>query len=328
MLAIIELAGDRPAESSLECLGEGRRIATFLGATLHAVLPCTLPPRYDDDDVIAELGRHGADKVVVITGADLGGPMVWASAGGALNLACDRVPPTLILAAATPGGRDIAPRLAARLGAAFVPEPSIEYGPRGELVLSRTIYGGAFRRRLHADDMERPVVATITPGSYPKASGSGEAEMIVLQAPAATRVLTEVDRAGDAAAALDAARVVVTAGAGVSKEHFRLVEDLARALGGEVALTRAAIERGLGQPEREIGLGGRSIAPRLYVAIGASGSAAHLSAVSSDATIVAVNSDPDAPIFRVATYGVVGDAAAVLPKLIGALRQDAAVKAS
>jgi electron transfer flavoprotein alpha subunit len=328
VLVTIELAGDRPSDASLECLGEGRRIASFLGATLYAVLPCTAPPSYDDDDLIAELGRHGADKVILVTGPDLGGPPMWAAFGPALVAACDRAPPALVLVPATAGGRDFAPRLAAHLGAAYVPEPSVEYGPRGELVLSRTVYGGAFRRRLHADDIERPVVVTLTPGSYAKATGTQDAEMIVLTVgPVETRV-QELSRGPDAGEKLDGARVVVTAGAGVKKEQLALVEELARALGGELALTHAAVEAGLGAPEREVGIGGRQVAPRLYVAVGASGSPAHLAAVSPDAAIVAINSDADAPIFRVAAYGVVGDVGQVVPKLIGALKQAATEKAS
>jgi electron transfer flavoprotein alpha subunit len=328
VLVMIELGGDRPAESSLECLGEARRIASFLGATLHAIVPCVSPPRFGDDDVIAELGRHGADKVVLVTGPHLGSPLLWATHGAALASACDRVPPALLLGAATAGGRDLLPRLAARLGAAFVPEPSIEYGPRGELVLSRTVYGGAYRRRLAADDIERPVVATITAGSYLKASGSQEAEMLALPQAQVSSPLVEVSQIPDPGQGLDSARVIVTAGAGVAKEHFGLIEALARALGGEVAVTADAAERGLGGVERQIGVDGRTVAPRLYVAVGASGSPAHLGAVSSDATIVAINTDPDAPIFRVATYGLVGRAETVLPQLISAVQKPPAEKAS
>jgi electron transfer flavoprotein alpha subunit len=318
--------GDRPSEASLECLGEARRIASFLGATLSAVLPCAAPPQYGDDDVFAVLGRHGADKVVVISSPELSGPALWVSQGHALAHVCEKVPPSLVLAAATAAGRDLMPRLAARLGAAYVPEPSIEYGPRGDLVMSRTVYGGSFRRRLSADDLERPVVATLTPGSYQKAIGSDDAEAVVMAGPSYHPTLTEVARKPDPGAALDAARVIVTAGAGVAREHWGLVREVARTLGGEAAVTRAALAAGLGEPELAIGLTGRSVAPRLYIAVGASGSPAHLQAVSPDTTIVAVNSDPSAPIFRVAAYGIIGDAATVLPKLASALRNALAVE--
>lgn len=320
ILVYIELEGDRPAAASLETLGEGRRIASFLGATLYAVLPCIAPPDYGEDDIIAVLGRHGADKVVLTAAPELGGPPLHAPFGSALAAVFDQFPPTLFLVGATAGGRDLAPRLAARLGAAFVPEPSVEYGPRGELVLSRTVYGGAFRRRLAADDVERPVVATVTAGSYHPSSGDDEAEVVVVNAPQnLAAVFQEVSRREDPGAALERARVIVTAGAGVSKEAFAKVRELARALGAEVAVTRGAVERGLDGADREIGVGGRSVAPRLYIACGASGSAAHLAAVSPDAQIVAINRDAKAPIFRVASYGLVGDIAEVVGDLLRAL---------
>jgi electron transfer flavoprotein alpha subunit len=325
VVVFIELAPNAagepwPAEPSLETLGEGRRIASFLGATLYAALPCVSPPTYGDDDVIAVLGRHGADKVVLIAGPELKGPPLHASFGQAMGTVCAKIPPALLLVAATSGGRDLAPRLAAHLGAAYAPEPSIEYGPRGELVLSRTVYGGAFRRRLAADDLERPIVATLTPGSYLKAEANDEAEVVVLQGTGAPAVpFEEVSRKDDPGAALETARIVVTAGAGVKKEAYAHVVELARRLGGEVAVTHGAVSAGLAGAERAVGIGGRSISPRLYIACGASGSAEHLTAVSPDAEIVAINSDPNAPIFRVASYGIVGDVATVLPRLVASL---------
>jgi electron transfer flavoprotein alpha subunit len=327
VLVYIELQDDRPSEPSLECLGEARRIASFLGGTLSAMLPCAQPPIYGDDDVIAVLGRHGADKVVLIAAPELAAPPLYVSHGHAVASVCERFPPSLLLAAATPGGRDLAPRIAARLGAAYVPEPSIEYGPRGDLVMSRTVYGGSFRRRLSADDLERPVVATLTPGSYQKAVGSDDAEAVVLQSTPSPTSIEELSRRPDPGAALDRARVIVTAGAGVTKEQYAMIRDIARTLGGEAAVTRGALELGLGEPELEIGLSGRSVAPRLYIACGASGSHAHLQAVSPDSTIIAVNTDPSAPIFKVASYGIVGDVSTVLPKLVGSLQQALAAEA-
>jgi len=281
ILVYIELNGDRPTASSLEALGEGRRMATFLGASLCAVLSCDVPPQYADDDAIAVLSRHGADKVVLSPGPPLGLPTLHASHGHSLAAAMDRVPPALLILAATPGGRDLAPRAAARLGAAFVPEPSVEYGPHGELVLTRSVYGRTYRRRLAADDCERPIVMTLTPGSYAPARGCDEAEVLILGGTPPLPVLEETARAGDPAAALDEARIVVTAGAGVGP-HFPLVEELAQALGGEIGVTRAAAQLGLGHPAREVGASGRRVAPRLYVACGASGSREHLAGVSAD----------------------------------------------
>jgi electron transfer flavoprotein alpha subunit len=322
VLVYVELAGDRPCEASLEALGEGRRLASFLGATLYAALPCASPPNYGDDDIIAVLGRHGADKVVLVCEPGLGGSPLYQTHGHALATVCDKIPPAMVIVAATPGGRDIAARLAAHLGAAFVAEPSVEYGPRGELVLSRPVYGGTYRRRLSADDIERPIVTTLTPGSYRRAYGADEAEVVVVESPTPCPApWKQVSCEADPGAALDRAAIIVTAGAGVEKAAFGLVSSLARAIGAEVGVTRTAVEKGLLSTDHEIGIGGRTVAPRLYIACGASGSPAHLCAVCPDAEIVAINSDPAAPIFRVASYGIVGDVATILPRLLLSLAE-------
>lgn len=309
-----------PARASLEALGEARRIASFVGATLYAVLPCVTPPTYGEHDVIAELGRHGADKVVVVTGPTLGEPVLFASHGQAAAAACEEVPPALILLAATPGGRDLAPRLAARLGAALISEPSIEFGPRGELVFSRLVHGRRYRRRIAVDDLERPAVATLTAGSYFASPASDDAEVLALGASIQAYQLQEIGRSPDPFAPLDSAEVVVCAGAGVSPEVFRLLADLARALGGELAVTRSAAVRGLAPLDRVVGITGRAVSPRLYLAFGASGSPGHLLAIAPDTTIVAINRDPAAPILRSATYGLVADVGSAAAELLASLK--------
>ena len=121
------------------------------------------------------------------------------------------------------------------------------------------------------------------------------------------------------AAALDEARIVVTAGAGAGA-YFPLVEELAQVLGGEVGVTRAAAQLGLGHPEREVGASGRRVAPRLYVACGASGSSEHLAGISADSRIIAINRDVRAPICQVASYALIGELGELLPQLLSALR--------
>jgi electron transfer flavoprotein alpha subunit len=319
ILVYIELSADRPAPASLEALGEGRRMASFLGATLYAILPCKTPPRYGNDDAIAILSRHGADKVILTGGPAPGVPPLYVTHGHSLMAALERVPAAVVILAATAGGRDLAPRAAARLGAAYVPEPTMEYGEPGELALSRMVYGGGFQRRLEAGDLERPIVLTLAPGSAQPGEGDEEAEVIHITDFGLAPDVQEVASADDPGAALETAQVIVIAGGGVSEADYALVRELARALGGEVAVTRAAVERGLDTADREVGVGGRRVSPRLYVVCGASGSAEHLAAVAPDAQIVAINRDPEAPIFRKATWGLVGELADVLPALAAAV---------
>lgn len=325
----IETAGDGPSSVSLEALGEGRRVATSAGATLYALAIVSGSPT-EQRALVGVLGAAGADRVMLRRSPQPDSPALWATVGDAVFAACEEVAPLLVLLPASAAGRDVGPRLAARMGAAFVSEPSIQRGPRGELVLSRTLYGGTYRRRYAVEDLEHPVVVTLTPGSY--ATAAGDEEPAFLPSDDDFAVDDAVEATGvtdDPGAALAAARIVVTAGGGVRTEaDFALIAALAEALGGELGATRAVCDRGLCPPEREIGVGARHVSPTLYVAVAASGSTAHLGAVSSDAEIVAINRDPDAPIFKVASYGLVGELADLVPALIEALRARSPVAAT
>lgn len=308
ILVYIEFAGDRPLDASLEAVGTGRRIATRLGATNYAVLPCAARPSYGDDDVITVLSRAGADKVLLLTHPSLAGTPLHASHGGALATACAALPPTLVLFAATPGARDLAPRLAAQLAGVFVAEPRIDIGPDGSLVLSRPTHGGHWTRTLRADDLERPAVLTLAPGRVARQHGDEESEVVVLSPTAVGEGFAEAAREADGAASLELARVVVGGGAGLGAEAFGVANELARALGGEAGVTRGAAGfTNASSATRVIDATGRRIAPRLYIACAASGSSSHLGAVGAE-VVVAINNDAQAPIFEVARYGLVADA--------------------
>jgi electron transfer flavoprotein alpha subunit len=301
-------------------LGEGRRIASSLGGALYAV--AWVPPGADAgvaaQQLAADLGGGGADRVVLV--ATPPRPPLWVTRGALLARVCEQVRPSLIILPSDAGGRDIAPRLAARLGGVFVAEPLVETGPRGEVVLTRAVYDGELWRRLQLDELDQAAVITLS-ADRPPAQGADEAELVALGVDATTPAAAPmvVDERVDAGLAIDEARVVIVAGAGVSAQVLPMVERLAGLLGGELAGTRAACARGLVAPEREIGVGARSVAPELYVVCGASGSTAHLGAVSGDAEIIAIDRDPRAPIFRAARWGLVGALEDVLPALVAAL---------
>jgi len=327
VLVHIEVDGDRPSRASLEALGEGRRIATTLGATLYAfaVFDEELAAVEGKRDALAKtLGSGGADKVIMLPRPNRPGPPGWGTHGRYLLEVCEEVRPVLVLLAGDALGRDIAPRLAAKLGAAFVAEPSIECGPRGEIVFSRSVYGATHRRRLAAEELGQAVVATLTPGAYKAAEGDDEAEIIFRRGDEAAEDEggAFVEASDDPGAGLEAARIVVVAGAGIdSFDSYALLEELARALGGELGATSTLCDKGIAPAEREIGVGARRIAPELILLCAVSGSSATLGALSSDAEIVAINLDPQAPVFRVASYGIVGDVEQIVPELLAALRQ-------
>lgn len=215
MLVFIELVQGRPVPCALRALAEGRRVGTLLGATVYAVAPCKEPPQYGDDDLIAVLSRHGADKVVLATGEGLDARAMFASHGSALVAVSERFPPALMLFPDDLAGHDIAPRVAARLGAAFASRPLIEIDEEGALSLTRVAYRGKFKRRLEVDDLERSVVATVAcdDDAAPAAEiGTDEAEAIVVTAPdpalPVPAPLPESEAPGPAAGALKVAVMI------------------------------------------------------------------------------------------------------------------------
>jgi electron transfer flavoprotein alpha subunit len=320
VLVHIETDGQTPLDASLGVLGEARRIATTLGAALHAYVQVVSDEHIEP--LARTLGLAGADKVQIARGEAVSGPPIWATHGATMLRLCDDLRPVLVLFAADEAGADIAPRLAAGLGAAFVAEPIIESGPRGEVVFSRAVFGATHQRRLAAEDLEQTVVATLMPRLCRRARGEDEAEVHVIDAAEVSAAITYRERRPDPNATLADARVVVLAGAGVrSFETFGLIETLATLLGAEVAATGSLCQKGLASPDQEIGVGVRRIAPEMIVVCGAAGSSASLGAIAGGAEIIAINRDPDAPIFRVAQYGLVGDLDAVLPELIAGLRR-------
>jgi electron transfer flavoprotein alpha subunit len=183
VLVAVELVGAHALPVCLEVLGQARRLGTRLGATVYAVLPLERAPSYGEDDVIAELSRHGADKVVVVTDEALaeGRPaMRWDTHGAALASVNELLPASLFLFGATAGAREVAARLAARMGAAFLADAWVELG---EDRLTLWDGSGAAARALALDGtLEFPVVATVPPGRYRMAAGDEEAEVEVVAA--------------------------------------------------------------------------------------------------------------------------------------------------
>jgi electron transfer flavoprotein alpha subunit len=286
---------------------------------LYAIVPMTRA-REDCESWIVALGHGGADKVILVNGPEFHGPTRWSVHGRVASTICAQLRPRLVLFASDVTGRDLAPRLAAQLDAVYLAEPLLDQS--GDAL--------AFRRRdsdaeASLASADRPLVVTLPTPVGCSARGEDDAEVVFFDLPFPLGIdpieyLGEEEE--DPTAALETATIVVTAGAGVaSATQLSLVRELATALGAELGATGDAIRKGLAPAEREVGLGARHVAPYLYVACGASGSQAHLGGVACQSEIVAVNSDPDAPIFRVASCGIVGEIEDVLPGLISAVKQ-------
>lgn len=251
VLCVIELSAGRALPVSLEVLGQARRVSTELGATLYAVVALPRAPSWSDDDLVATLAAHGADKVVIATDEALDGgeELRWGTHGPALAAVCDLLSPSLLLFGLTPAAREVAARAAARIGAAFLHDAWIE-AAEGRL---RLIEGSGAAACALDGELEFAVVATVPPGRYLPAGGDDEAEVEVVATTGRSADFDELGWEAD-----PAPRAVVLA----EPAARAAAAALAQALGGVVADDNAAGARlavTLGPPcpaaERRVRLG-------------------------------------------------------------------------
>jgi hypothetical protein len=255
IVVFVDVVDGRLWPGALEVLGQARRLSTHLGATLYAMCAMPRAPRYDEDDLIAQLARRGADKVVIATDEGLppSGDLRWGTHGPALATVCDLLSPSLLLFSEVPAAREVAARAAARMGAAYLPDAWLEVRDDRLALFAGS---GAQAQGLDAD-LEFAVVGTVPSGRYAPASGDDEAEVEIVPATGRVRDFEELGWESDAR---PCARVVATAA------QAQAAKQLASALGGVVDLgdsasaappTRLAVTLGPPCPpaERRVRLG-------------------------------------------------------------------------
>jgi len=291
-------------------LGAGGVTGLFIGAGIA--------------DVARKWASGGADRVLIADDEGFSGLMPSAAAA-ALTQAIAVVDPTVVLVPGTTAGRDYAPLVAARLGTGLAPDCVSFAAEDGALVATRPVLGGRALTRITFPGRE-PVMATVRSGSFAKAE-PGLTEPVVEKlevalTPDDQRVsLVETTSKGTGASRLDSAEVVVSGGRGLKEpSQFAMVEELAEALGAAVGATRAVVDAGWRPHHEQIGQTGRTVSPRLYVAVGISGAVQHNVGMQGSDYIVAINRDPDAPIFKIASFGIVGDLFEVVPALTAEVR--------
>ncbi|MED0677460.1 electron transfer flavoprotein subunit alpha/FixB family protein [Aneurinibacillus thermoaerophilus] len=269
----------------------------------------------DAVNYVGELSKYGANKVYVVSNKELD-TYTTDAYFQALRQVIDAVQPEVILMPHTAIGKDLAPRIAARLGLGLVSDVIDIQVEDGEVIFTRPIYAGkAFEKKKVVSGIP---FATVRPNNIPAEETGGTAEVVDfnVEIKDLRTIVKEVVRKTVGGVDLAEAKVVVSGGRGVkSSEGFKPLQELAEVLGGAVGASRGACDAGYCDYSLQIGQTGKVVTPDLYIAAGISGAIQHLAGMSNSKVIVAINKDPEAPIFQVADYGIVGDLFEVVPLL-------------
>ncbi len=324
---------------AFELLGKAKDLAKDLDTDVTAILI-----GYQVKNLADELAAYGADKVIVVDDPELKEyrtePYTHAMAS-----VINEYKPDIVLVGATAIGRDLGPRVSARVATGLTADCTVlEIGDfpinpipnqeqkHNQLLMTRPAFGGNTIATIACPD-NRPQMATVRPGVMQKIDriDGAKAEVIEFN-PGFTpdnkyvEILEVVKSVKDTVDIMDA-KILVSGGRGVgSAENFKILQDLAEVLGGTVSCSRAVVDSGWMERDYQVGQTGKTVRPNLYFAIGISGAIQHVAGMEESDIIIAINKDADAPIFDVADYGIVGDLNKIVPALTAALKNEIANK--
>jgi electron transfer flavoprotein alpha subunit len=318
LLVFIEQRDGRIRSVSREALGEASRLSSAFGSEVVGICPAASDPG------LHALGDAGADRLLLATHERFG---LYDAPGytRAVEQAIEAVKPEVVLFSASAMGKDLAPRIAARLDVGLASDCTALSVANGKLHARRPVYAGKAVQEVAF--VKAPAMATLRPKVFAPVTGAGRAGAVAPLAldydPTTSRArVLEVAAASVGKIDLTESEIIVSGGRGLKgPENFNLVEELAAALGATVGASRAVVDAGWRPHHDQVGQTGKTVAPKLYVAVGISGAIQHLAGMSSSRCIVAINKDPDAPIFKVADYGLVGDLFEVVPALTEAVKK-------
>lgn len=324
---------------ALELIGKAKDLAKDLDTEVTAVLVGS-----DVKNLAAELGEYGADRVIVVDDPELKEYRTEPYAH-ALASVIEKYKPEIFLVGATAIGRDLGPRVSARVHTGLTADCTVlEIGDfpinpipgkeqkHNQLLMTRPAFGGNTIATIACPDF-RPQMATVRPGVMQKREReAGRTAVIEEFNPGFTpdnkyvEILEVVKSVVDTVDIMDA-KILVSGGRGVgSAENFKLLEDLAEVLGGTVSCSRAVVDAGWKSKDLQVGQTGKTVRPNVYFAIGISGAIQHLAGMEESDIIIAINKDETAPIFDAADYGIVGDLNKILPALTEKLKAELATK--
>jgi electron transfer flavoprotein alpha subunit len=312
----IQQSGGQVSAVSYELLGKAKELAGTLKTSVTAILL-----GYHISNLCGELAGYGADRIVMVDSRDL----ELYSTRPYTYCVCRIIKeykPAILLFGATAIGSDLAPRVAARIHtglAADCTKLEIADDGTGFLRMTRPVFGGNLMATVICADY-RPQMATVRSGVMrklkPDESVSAPVDKLDIKIPVSEKdveILKIVQKPPDKADIRDA-KILVSGGRGMGcRENFRMLEELAEAFGGAVSSTRACVDAGWVGKDLQVGQTGKTVRPNLYLAFGISGSMQHLAGMEESDVIMAVNTDESAPIFKVADFGIIGDALKIIP---------------
>ncbi len=324
---------------ALELVGKGKDLAKDLGTEVTAVLIGS-----DVMSLTKELAEYGADRIIVVDDPELKEYRTEPYAH-ALAEVIKKYKPEIMLVGATAIGRDLGPRVSARIHTGLTADcTQLEIGDfpinpipgreqlHNQLLMTRPAFGGNTIATIACPNF-RPQMATVRPGVMQKAERVEGAQAVIEEFNPGfvpnnkyVEILDIVKAVSDVEDIMDA-KILVSGGRGVgSAENFKLLDDLAEALGGTVSCSRAVVDAGWKSKDLQVGQTGKTVRPHVYFAIGISGAIQHLAGMEESDIIIAINKDETAPIFDVADYGIVGDLNKILPALTEKIKEVKAAK--
>ena len=307
----------------IELLTPGKMMAGKQGGQLVAVVIGS-----GVDEAVKAANEHGADKIIVVDGPEFKHYTTDAYAIALCTLV-EKYGPTSMMIGATNNGRDLGPRVSCRLNTGLTADcTALDVDEEtGNVAWTRPAFGGNLMATIICPN-HRPQIGTVRPGVFKKSEAvEGKAEIVkedihVADDQIRTQVLEIVKDLGGENVDLEGAEIIVSGGRGVGgPEGFETIKALADVLGATVGASRAAVDAGWIAHAHQVGQTGKTVGPKLYIACGISGAIQHLAGMSGSDVVVAINKDPDAPIFDVADYGVVGNLFEVLPVLVDEIKK-------
>lgn len=325
----IEQRNGKPADVSFELLSKGRKLAGSLKSSLKAIII-----GHSVKQIAEETFKYGADEAIIVDHEELAHYKTMPYSR-ILNELVEKYKPRVMLYGATVIGRDLAPRVASHTKSGLTADctdlqiSTVKYLKeefKDLLLQIRPAFGGNIIATIISPDVQTQM-ATVREGVMRMETVNNPIKGKITEVPYIPAELDNIiniieQHRKESKVNLKAAPIIVSGGYGLgSKENFDLVRELAHTIGGEVAGTRAAVDAGFITPDRQVGQTGVTVRPKLYIACGISGAIQHRAGMQESNKIIAINTDPDAPIFSVAHYGIVGDALQVIPMFINVFKQ-------